>query len=196
MQIILRRLAPIALVPIAVVSLMAGASAAAHAAEVTAHRTYICLFEMEFSALLHPNKARITAADEGINPHTCHGTLKITGLGDGYDNLTEKCEGVRVRNFYVGAMPPNHHLHLGVCTLFRGEERVGTATYHGTPEAGDRGRTRKLYLPSHRCDQQGKERVGGKDSNNFTFALAPPDKVLLGGTHQADVIERYTCAAR
>ncbi len=108
------------LVPTTIVLLMAFAHFDAYAADVTAHRTYVCQFQFEASGFLHPKKTAITPADQGTNPHRCHGTIKVTGLGDGYDNLTEKCEGVRFRNFYVGAKPPNHHLTLGVCTLYRG----------------------------------------------------------------------------
>lgn len=184
------------LMPTTIVLLMGLASIDAYAVEVSAHRTYVCQFQFEASGFLHPNKPEITPADQGINPHRCHGTITVTGLGDGYDNLSEKCEGVRFRNFYVGAKPPNHHLTLGVCTLFRGEERVGTSTYHGTVDLDKRGLSRKLYLASHSCDQTGEKVVEGEGNNAFTETLAPPGNVFLGGTTRGDVIESYNCSAK
>ncbi len=184
------------LVPTTIVLLMAFAHFDAYAADVTAHRTYVCQFQFEASGFLHPKKTAITPADQGTNPHRCHGTIKVTGLGDGYDNLTEKCEGVRFRNFYVGAKPPNHHLTLGVCTLYRGEERVGTSTYLGTVDRDKRGLSRKLYLASYSCDQTGEKLVEGKDNNGFTATLAPPNEVFLGGTTRGDLIESYNCSAK
>lgn len=183
------------LVPTTIVLLMAFVHFDAYAVEVSAHRTYVCQFQFEASGFLHPNK-KITPADQGTNPHRCHGTVRVSGLGDGYDNLTEKCEGVRFRNFYVGAKPPNHHLTLGVCTLFRGEERAGTSTYHGTVDLDERGLSRKLYLASHSCDQTGEKLVKGEGNNAFTDTLAPPGEVFLGGTTRGDVIESYNCSAK
>lgn len=177
-------------------SLMLFAQFTAHAVEVTAHRSYAGQFQFEASGFLHPNKTEITPADQGMNPHRAHGTITISGLGDGYDNLIEKCEGVRFRNFYVGAKPPNHHLTLGVCTLFRGAERVGTSTYLGTVELENRGLSRKLYLASYICEQTGRKLVKGEGNNAFTDTLAPPNEVFLGGTFRGEVIDSYDCMAK
>ena len=160
----------------------------AQADEVTAHRSLTGQFKFGASSFLHPNKAKLTPADQGVNPHRHQGTISVTGLGDGYENLIERCEGVRFRDFNIGAKPPNNHQDVGQCTIFRGEERVGTSTYNGTPANPGR----KLYLNSHVCEQTGSKLVEG-EGNSFSATLAPPDKSFLGGTYRAEEIVSFVC---
>ena len=167
------------------------AQPSARADEVTAHRSLVGQFEFGTSGFLHPNKAKLTPADQGVNPHRHQGTITITGLGDGYENLIEKCEGFRLRNFNIGAKPPNNHQDVGECTIFRGKERVGTSTYNGTPANPGR----KLYLNSQVCEQTGRKLVEGK-GNSFSATLAPPNKLFLGGAYRVEEIVSFVCRAK
>ena len=173
-------------------SLLVFLQSTVHADEVTAHRTLSGQFEFGVSSFLHPGKAKLTPADQGINRHRHQGTISISGLGDGYENLIEKCEGIRLRNFNIGAKPPNNHQDVGECTIFRGEERVGTSTYNGTPANPGR----KLYLKSHICEQTGHKLVEGKGKNSFVPSLAPPNKLFLGGTYKVEQVVSFTCTAK
>jgi hypothetical protein len=148
--------------------------------EITAHRSHAGQFEFGISGFLHPSKAVIKPADQGINPHRHQGTIKISGLGDGYENLLQKCEGARFRNFNVG-----------VCTIFRNNKRIGTLTYHGTQNNPGR----KLYLESHTCEQVSYKLIEG-EGNAFTPTSAPPDKAFLGGSYKIEVIETYNCTKK
>jgi len=156
--------------------------------EITAHRSDAGQFEFGVSGFLHPDKATVKPADQGINPRRHQGTIKISGLGDGYESLLQKCEGARFRNFNVGAKWPDNDLDVGMCTIFRGNERIGTLTYQGTEN--DPGR--RLYLESHTCEQVSYKVIEG-DGNAFTPTSAPPDKTFLGGSYKNEVIETYNC---
>lgn len=161
------------------------------AGEITVHRSHAGQFEFGISGFLHPNKAVIKPADQGINPHRHQGTIKISGLGSGYENLLQKCEGARFRNFNVGVKWPDNHLDVGVCTIFRKNERVGTLTYQGS----ENNPGRKLYLESHTCEQVSYKLVEG-EGNAFTPTSAPPDKAFLGGSYKIEVIETYNCTTK
>ena len=118
--------------------------------------------------------------------------MDISGLGDGYQNLLQKCEGARLRNFNIGAKPPNNHLDVGQCTVFRGAERIGTLTYHGTPASP----RRALHLEAYTCMETGRRLVEGDGQNEFQPTLAPPDKAFLGGIYTITEIVDFDCSAK